>query len=237
MNTLFNLLPFILFLLPVIAYSASFEPMRKEIIRAEGTAFTITRFDKGGATKYGVTKSTWFGWCNHIDLRPCDRNKNGKEDDYDIALITLNDAFLIYKKGYWDTWRCDGIENQQIAEMLCDWNINQGLGKNRRYVKIVQQVVGYPVLDGRVSDKLIQYINKMDVHKFLFEITKKRLSLYDDIIKNNPSQLVFKKSWYNRTVFILKKYERINNLPSSIGWCVLSPQEKRNIHALQNRKR
>ena len=236
MQTQLSLL-FLLCLLTNIIYAASFDGMRKEIIRAEGVVFTITKFDKGGATKYGVTRNTWFGWCGIKELRPCDRNNNGIHDDYDIALITLNDVFIIYKKGYWDSWKCDNINNQEVAEMLCDWNINQGLGKDRRYVKIVQEVVKYPVKDGKITDNLIQYINRMDAHLFLKEITKKRLSLYDEIIKRTPSQLIFKKSWYNRTIYVLKKYEKKNNLPATINFCVLSAEEQSKIKAIQRRKR
>lgn len=56
---MFKFLIYLLFIISFNAQSADFELFFPHLIRVEGTFFTVTQYDVGGATKFGVTYSVY----------------------------------------------------------------------------------------------------------------------------------------------------------------------------------
>lgn len=138
--------------------------------------------DKGGCTNSGITIGTYryyFG-----KSKTCTDLKNMKEDEWNY----------IFKTGYWDKWKADEIKTQAIANIVVDWVWASGVYG----IKFVQRILGV-VDDGKVGPKTIAALNGYKNQKELFgKIWSRRKKHFDDIVKNNPSQKVFLKGWYNR---------------------------------------
>ena len=58
--------------------SADFNLYFPRLLRLEGIIFTITRYDLGGATKFGLTLKSFQSYCQSqtIEIVICDKNKD-----------------------------------------------------------------------------------------------------------------------------------------------------------------
>lgn len=160
---------------------ANFDTYFNKLLAHEGTVFTNTKADKGGATKYGVTFRTWqtYGY---------DKDGDGKITVQDVKLLTLEDAKLIAKKQYWDYFEADKIANQSLAEFIVDWSYNSGVGYVNGKLKQLLNIAN------------IQHIKSLQINAVsaadLFEKLKAaRLILVQKIVDNNPTQAKFLKGW------------------------------------------
>lgn len=142
--------------------------------------------DKGGATNMGITINTWKT-CGY------DKDRDGDIDTDDLRIINQQDVFSIFKKHYWDRWKADQIQSQDIANILVDWLWLSGSPA----IRIPQQILGVKT-DGIVGEKTIQALNNMPVPGFFYAIKEERLLFIENIIQRNPSQAVFRAGWINR---------------------------------------
>lgn len=146
--------------------------------------------DKGGETYAGITRinyPNWAGW--HI----IDKNKPLKQGQIlkDERLNGMVEAF--YLDQYWYKVRADKINNQSIAEMLFDWQINSGY----HATKALQKAVG-EVSDGIIGPKTISAVNAGCQEQIFNQFKSLRIKFYNDIVSRNESQRVFLKGWLNR---------------------------------------
>lgn len=164
---------------------AKIETLWPFILSWEG-GFCNVKGDRGGATKYGVTISTW-------KAQGYDKDGDGDIDVDDLRLITEKDAMEICRKNFWNRWKADQIVDQSVANILVDWV--WASGKNG--IVIPQQVLGVKA-DGIVGPKTIAAINKQD-GKILFEkLWNRRKQYFEGICAKNPSQKKFLAGWLNR---------------------------------------
>lgn len=158
------------------------------IFKWEGTSFVNDPNDRGGATKMGVTLSTWkkVGY---------DKDKDGDIDVKDLKLITKEDVVnKVLKPFYWDKWQADKINNQSIANLLVDW-----LWASGKWGIIYPQQILNVTADGVVGKKTLDAINSNKDQKNLFnQLWNRRLKQFQDIVKKNPSQKKFLKGWTRR---------------------------------------
>ncbi len=142
--------------------------------------------DMGGATKDGVTIATWqsMGY---------DKNHDGHIDKEDLKLITADDAMAICKKGYWDKWQADKINNQSIAESLVEWVWASG----RWGFVIPQRLLGV-VADGSVGQKTLDALNSADPAVFYDTLLHAKYSFIDGLIAAHPEQIKWQHGWLNR---------------------------------------
>ena len=138
--------------------------------------------DKGGCTNSGITIGTYryyFG-----KAKTCD----------DLKKMTDEEWNHIFKVGYWDKWKADEINSQSIANIVVDYVWASGVYG----IKFFQRILCV-VDDGIVGKKTIAALNGYKNQNDLFQkIWNRRKKHFDDIVKNNPSQKVFLKGWYNR---------------------------------------
>lgn len=150
--------------------------------------------DHGGLTKYGVTLQEWIddGY---------DKNKDGHIDGLDLREITEDDAANIAKKYYWDVVKGDQINNQSIAEFICDWAYNSG---TKNIVLKLQHLFGLKP-DGIVGPDTLNYLNTQPQEELFNQLKQRREQFYNAIVKSDPSQKKFLRGWLIRNnSFIFK---------------------------------
>ena len=167
---------------------ADFKKLFPRVLDSEGRSYENVPGDAGGPTKMGIIISEW-------KVKGYDKNHDGKIDENDLKLISEDDAYKIYKSDYWDTIKGDDIKNQVIAEYICDWGINCGIGLAARKT---QEILGLEA-DGKVGPKTIAAINTADQKKLFDTLVEKRAAYYNAIVANKPSQAKFLKGWLART--------------------------------------
>lgn len=160
-----------------MANSKILEPF---ILKLEG-GFVYDKDDLGGATNMGVTLATYrsvFG---------------SKKTAKDLKRMTRVQWGVIFKKYYWDKWKADDINDQNVANILVDW-----LWCSGSYgIKIPQRVLGVSV-DGIVGSKTISAINARDGKELFNTIKKERKDFIDRICQTRPQNIKFKSGWLNR---------------------------------------
>lgn len=141
--------------------------------------------DKGGQTNMGVTLATWKS-------QGYDKDGDGDIDADDLNLINHADVVGLIQKR-WDMWKANQIKNQSIANLVVDWVWNSGAWG----IKKPQQALGLDP-DGSVGPATLSAINNGDQSEVFKKLWIARKNFFDDICKNDPSQLVFHTGWINR---------------------------------------
>jgi len=164
---------------------ANFEKIVPHILHWEG-GFINHVNDKGGATNKGITLATW-------KISGYDKDGDGDIDVDDLKIITVDDFKAILKKLYWNRWQADKIVSQSIANILVDWCYNSGSWG----VKIPQRLLGLQT-DGVVGPITIKAVNSQNPEHLFERLWAERYKFYENIVKNDPSQMVFFNGWVNR---------------------------------------
>lgn len=159
-----------------------FDKAFEHVVGVEGSYVNHPN-DRGGPTKFGITKATLSNHRGHPVTAT------------DVKNMSLDEAKAIYKKGYWDPLKLDQIENGPLKYILFDQGVNFGPSVA---AKRIQELVKVPV-DGRIGAATIAAINKLDDKKLALDFVKKSQHHYVAIVLRNHSQLVFLKGWLNRT--------------------------------------
>lgn len=143
--------------------------------------------DRGGATKYGITKRTYSEY------------RGQQVTDGDVFSMPMDIAEKVYKKLYWDALMLDKVDSQAVATALFDQAVNRGVGAMLRNIyKLLGISAGISI-----GNKTIEAINKEDPSELVKQISDNALEAYNDIISKNPSQEVFRKGWEARANRIL----------------------------------
>ena len=157
--------------------------------------------DRGGATKYGVTISTW-------KAQGYDKDGDGDIDVDDLRLITPADAMEICRKNFWNRWKADRINDQSIANTLVDWV----WGSGKYGITIPQAMLGVKA-DGIVGEKTLAALNAQDSKTFFAKLQKRREQYLRDICVSRPTNSKFLKGWLRRLNSIQYGSLTTNNIP------------------------
>ena len=163
---------------------ARFESYAPILKRLEG-GFVDHPDDRGGPTNMGVTLATF-------------RAYYGKEKTADDLRRMTDTQWTRIMKVYWDSCKGDRIDNQSIANLVVDWEVNSGI-KGR---KGVQRCLGLTV-DGVFGSKTLAALNSQPAKCVFCKVMDARMRYYTDLVAAAPSQAVFLKGWMNR----LKNFE------------------------------
>jgi len=138
-------------------------------------------------TNLGITLATWKQYGH-------DLNGDWIIDCEDIKLLTPKLVSFVYKLKFWDKWKADQIENQSIAELLVDWEVNSGVPG----IEIPQGILGV-VQDGIVGNKTISAINDYPLQHELFQkIWDAHENFYTSLVNRKPTNQKFLQGWLNR---------------------------------------
>ena len=162
---------------------ANFLKAHKHIYKAEG-GYTNNPNDSGNyvdgeliGTNYGISA-------------PVLKSYLGRTPSVsDMINLKYSDALKIYKHEYWDRINGDNIKNQDVALLIYDGAVNQGLGAIKRMVdkSLARQ--------GKLFDnfsKDIKSINNSNQRKLFNDIWQERYSSY------SKGQAEFRQGWISR---------------------------------------
>lgn len=137
--------------------------------------------DTGGETKFGIAKNA--------------------NPELDIAKLTWDAAKRVYYKKYWVAGDCDKITvfAPRLAMLHFDGVVNHGDG---RASKMLQEAVGAPI-DGDIGPKTLEAIKRACAAPggelaVCEKVAKIRVSFYNTIVANKPSQKKFLNGWLAR---------------------------------------
>lgn len=145
------------------------------LMQQEGISVTNISGDKGGLTKFGIAQKF------HPNI--------------DVASLTKEQAETIYLNEYWNPGKCSELPNEiMYAHFSCA--VNCGIGAA---IKILQRackvaddgICGPATLGAAKSVSLAEYCSEWQLK-------------YDNIIKEDPSQVKFEAGWKNRIEKILE---------------------------------
>lgn len=113
---------------------ADFKQAIGKILKSEGD-YVNDPDDRGGETKFGISKRSY-------------PNEN-------IKALTRERAEAIYKRDFWDKIGGDHLKNQQIADLLVDSAVNEGVVPA---IKRAQKIVNIQPT-GKITPELISKLN------------------------------------------------------------------------------
>ncbi len=190
-------------------YSENYEKFFVSLLKREGKAFTYALYDRGGATKFGITQGTFTDVCNRKTIYVCDKDGDGKITSNDIRLLTPNDAKEFYYNEFWGYWKAEQINDYGVADILVDYLVNSGAGRNLSNIKRIQRILGVTP-DGIIGPGTLRAINSYPPRELVSKIKQARLSHITAIIKNDPTQQKWERGWKIRiNSFTLKHNETI----------------------------
>ena len=178
--------------------SADFQKYFPRLISMEGVMFTVTQYDKGGATKYGITYETFKLWCDGkvVEIAPCDKDNDQKVTINDLRLTVLQDVKPIYETYYWDKVMADEIDSQGIAELFVDLTINSGVGYKNCHIKALQDIVNVSA-DGKMGPETLNAVNSGNQIRIYNSLYQYRKNYYHKISRKKH-QKKFLKGWLYR---------------------------------------
>jgi len=139
------------------------------LLTFEGKEFTNATFDKGGATKFGISEVS--------------------NPDLDVKNLTEDQAKVIYQNRYWIPAHCEDAPNQ-LKYVLFDTAINDGV---KEAIKTLQHSATITV-DGIWGNQTQIASQNVSAYSYLTW----RQWVYSQIVLNDPTQEKWLEGWNNR---------------------------------------
>jgi len=160
----------------------------KYLLGDEGTKFTMTAGDTGGATKFGVTLKMYQAFLK----RPVDLSE--------IMNLSQFQAQVFYWEEYWKKLSLDRLTSQGIAVAIFDTGVLYGPGTAAVLAQKTINKLSGAVLksDGILGDSSIGLLNGLKTKDFLSTYKDLILNRIDTVIAANPCDEKFRKGWANR---------------------------------------
>jgi len=180
------------------------------ILNIEG-GYTNDPDDRGGETKYGITKKVFERY-----------KKKYKLSYEDIKDLTIEDAIKIYERFYLNNYYLNLIVDKKILLLYIDMIINHGI---RRATKILQKSINtlknkenifndIPnlIVDGILGKKTVSLLNKITNYTcynrlLYYIIVYERIQYYKKICQRFKSQRKFLIGWIYRCYILMKQIE------------------------------
>lgn len=167
------------------------------ILSWETDKYTNNKYDRGKATKYGITLATWrrVGY---------DKNGDGVLNEEDVKLLTEEDFHRVFKKNYWNACKADQIQDQSVANMLVDFAYNSGVSRAVRHLQLTLGITA----DGIMGRKTLFAINKSNGERLFNRFKKTREGYLKSIAKGK--QKYFLDGWIRRLSYITYGHLKLN---------------------------
>lgn len=178
---------------------ADFDIAFKHTARNEG-GYANSPNDKGGETMYGISRKNWPNWKGWTLIDSIKRQFGST-----AAIINMHAGSSeiiqglvkeFYKANFWHPLNLSSINDQRVATNVYDFAVNSGVTTSAKRLQRAANVGD----DGIIGNKTIIAVNSLPAKQVYDSFNQLRKAYYDNIIANNPSQAVFKKSWYSRII-------------------------------------
>ena len=175
--------------------NAKFESVIPITLEFEG-GYSNNPNDKGGETKYGITKIFYDTYKNEVrDIAP------------NIKSLTLDDAKKLYK-AHWDRYNLGYVREKRKALLINDYIINSGVkGVIKRMQNNLQKRGYNTTINGRMDQKTLEAINDIDLETFAKDIQTDRTNHYYSPLKDS-TQYSLIKGWLDRISKISKYIDK-----------------------------
>jgi lysozyme family protein len=170
---------------------ADFHHFAPILFRHEG-GFVDDPVDPGGATNRGITLGTFAH---------CARELLGVAPTMDaLRALTEMQAATIYKALYWDVVRGDEMASQQIANTVCDFQVNAGAASARLLQRVLNQAGARPRLtvDGAIGSMTMAALRAADPVQIHALFQQGRRDYYRHLVTLRPPLARFLKGWLRR---------------------------------------
>lgn len=167
--------------------------------------FANEKYDKGGATKYGVSQSLMREMYKHGSIW-LDLHRDGIIDEKDVEKLTLEDVKTVYYVEFWKK----GIDriatiHENIGIKLFDIAVNIGvLQASKMFQKSLNKCAKKEILkvDGAIGVKtlglLAYYISQKMGNEIVGTLINYLIEYYKAIINKDPTQNKFWGGWLIR---------------------------------------
>lgn len=161
----------------------------EETLKKEGGLVNNPK-DKGGITKFGITKPT-LAWFRNVPVSTI--------TDEDIKNLVVDDAKAIYNAKFVNGPGFDKIPESVLKSNLVDFGIMSGPTLAILNLQAILQVES----DGKIGSKTLTALSNTSLEKVNCELVKKRALMAVRICVKDPSQLAFLNGWLQRILSFL----------------------------------
>jgi lysozyme family protein len=168
---------------------ARFDLFLPKLLRFEG-GYLNDPDDPGGETNKGITMATF---------RACSRQLLGIEPtSQNLRSLTDVQAGVIYKAWYWDRVCGDAISLQDLAEIVCDFQVNAGA----RAVFLLQHVLNgmgaHVAEDGVMGQATLLALAGLSQEEVYRRYKLGRIAYYQNLVAERPALRKYLAGWLNR---------------------------------------
>lgn len=144
--------------------------------------FVNDRFDRGGETKFGISKRQY--------------------PEIDIGNLTEGEAKVIARRDYWNVLKCGYYRSEDLAVEMFDYGFNAGVRRAALALQRALVLIDYDVkVDGLIGAKTVAAVNDASERyeaALLSGLRGYEFLHYKDIVLRNPSQKRFIRGWLAR---------------------------------------
>ena len=145
------------------------------ILLVEGS-YSNDKNDKGGETKYGITKER---------ARECGYKGNMKD-------LTKATAQKIYEEKYYKARKLDQVKNDKVALSIFDFSVNAGRYGIKKAQEAVNKVYGKNVVsvDGAIGPQTLKYSSRCFFYQKTLYLFSSFISSHKFVIKPTFKMLI-----------------------------------------------
>ncbi len=161
------------------------EDIINKTLEAEG-GLVNHKNDKGGLTNYGITFNLYKRYFPEARA-------------YDFVRMTREQAYKFYEKAFYENYKLDKIP-AAIRDIFYDMSVNHGIRNatvmlQKSLTKLKKRVI----IDGIIGPNTLAAAEDIsEAQLFRKTLNDTRAEFYTAIIRRDPSQMVFKRGWFNR---------------------------------------
>jgi len=157
----------------------AFQKAISYIIQHEESGYISNLNEKGGETKYGISKRAYPA--------------------VDIKNLSLEDAKKIHYIDHWLKNKCHFMPTYELALKLLSLSINVGSLKAGRLVQRALRGFGRMLIeDGVINAQTLDVINNVDPHMLLMALKSEAAGYYRLLAEIQPTKKRLISGWLNR---------------------------------------
>ena len=158
---------------------SNFERYQEQVFKHEG-GYVNDPADPGGATNRGIIFRNFKKWAkSDLGVEPTLGN---------LQNLSIEQASILYKKHFWDTFRGDEFDNGSTAFAIYDWSVTSG-GAIKQIEKNVSKTLFSGItVDGKLSSNEVAALNKINAKDLFDLVNQSRLDYYDVLIEKSKSK-------------------------------------------------